>query len=311
MTSKDGSSDAVPARWEPEIDFGLEQARVLLATQFPELDGERLEFFGEGWDNLAVLVADEWVFRFPRREIARAGMEHESAFLPRIASRLPLAVPDPRYIGRPQGSYPFPFSGYRMLPGRTACRVELNREAAAAPLGRFLRALHDVEVDDELEERLPLDLIRRADLEYRLGQVLTYHEALEARGLLQGTEQLDDVARRLARASSWCGAPRPVHGDLYARHLLVDAAGALSGVIDWGDVHRGDPALDLSIAFAILPPSAREGFFAAYGDIDRATEDRARFRAIFSGLVLVDYGNSTGDMALEGAGRTALRFAVE
>ena len=40
-------------------------------------------------------------------------------------------------------------------------------------------------------------------------------------------------------------APVFVHGDLYSRHLLVDDAGRPCGVIDWGDCHVGDPAVDL------------------------------------------------------------------
>jgi aminoglycoside phosphotransferase (APT) family kinase protein len=35
------------------------------------------------------------------------------------------------------------------------------------------------------------------------------------------------------------------HGDLHVRHLLVDEAGALAGVIDWGEVCRGHPASEL------------------------------------------------------------------
>lgn len=46
---------------------------------------------------------------------------------------------------------------------------------------------------------------------------------------------------------------------------LVDDAGAGSGVIDWGDVHLGEPALELSIAYGFLPPTAREDFFDGLG----------------------------------------------
>jgi hypothetical protein len=35
----------------------------------------------------------------------------------------------------------------------------------------------------------------------------------------------------------------PVHGDLYARHLLISDDRQLACVIDQGDVHRGDPAV--------------------------------------------------------------------
>ena len=35
------------------------------------------------------------------------------------------------------------------------------------------------------------------------------------------------------------------HGDLHLRHLLVDAHGAAAAVIDWGDLCRGDPSVDM------------------------------------------------------------------
>jgi phosphotransferase family enzyme len=96
---------------------------------------------------------------------------------------------------------------------------------------------------------------------------------------------------------------------IYVRHLLVDEARRLCGVIDWGDVHLGDPALDLSIAFSFLPPGARGAFREAYGPIDAATWDRARFRALFYGTGLVDYGADVGDEAVRAAGEYALQAA--
>jgi aminoglycoside phosphotransferase (APT) family kinase protein len=194
--------------------------------------------------------------------LARDCMRFELACLTRLPHRLPLAVPEPAFLGAPRADYPFPFSGYRKLEGRTACGASLDddtRAASAAKLGEFLRALHDLEVTHELAEAMPVDLIRRADL--------------------------------------------------YARHLLVDDSGRVCGVIDWGDAHLGDPALDLSIQFAFLPPEARPAFEAAYGELDADTRRRARFRALFSGTMLVHYGASSGDEALVEAGRWALERA--
>src|SRR5262249_19031975 len=97
------------------------------------------------------------------------------------------------------------------------------------------------------------------------------------------------------------------HGDLYARHLLVDDAGALSGVIDWGDVHLGLPWLDLSIAFGFLPPSARAAFFETYGGVpDRALVRRARLRALGYAVALLVYGAETSDVDLVREARVSL-----
>ncbi|HYI01687.1 phosphotransferase [Hyalangium sp.] len=115
---------------------------------------------------------------------------------------------------------------------------------------------------------------------------------------------------RLIDTPPWTRRPCWVHGDLYARHLLVDGHHAVTGVLDWGDVHLGDPAIDLTIAFTFLPPEARGAFRAAYGRIDDATWDRARFRAFHYGVVLLLYGRSEGDPALVRTGRDALRYGA-
>jgi aminoglycoside phosphotransferase (APT) family kinase protein len=48
-----------------------------------------------------------------------------------------------------------------------------------------------------------------------------------------------------------------IHGDLHSRNVLVDA-GALSGVIDWGDMAAGDRATDLaSIWMLFADPQVR------------------------------------------------------
>jgi aminoglycoside phosphotransferase (APT) family kinase protein len=52
-------------------------------------------------------------------------------------------------------------------------------------------------------------------------------------------------------------------GDLYARHLVLEPGGAAKGVIDWGDVHYGDPALDLAVAHLLLAAGGHATFRAA------------------------------------------------
>jgi len=296
--------------WQPDIDFDEERARALVEAQFPELAPARLEVLGRGWDNLALLVNGEWVFRFPQRELAGDLMRHEVAALGAIAGDLPLAVPEPSLVGRPEGDYPHVFCGYRMLEGRTACSVDpvtVADEANARAVGEFLRALHGVEPAREL----PGDLIRRADLEYRLERVLEKLAAIAPTVPDVDVEALGVAARELARTSPWGGEPRLVHGDLYARHLLVDREGRVSGVIDWGDVHRGDPALDLSIAYGFFPAVLRGAFEEAYGGVDEATGRRARFRAILYGALLSEYGAKVGDSDVSRLGRWALQNALD
>src|SRR5262249_60162426 len=99
-----------------------------------------------------------------------------------------------------------------------------------------------------------------------------------------------------------------VHGDFYIRHFLVKENGNLSGVIDWGDVHLGDPAVDITIAHSFLPPSAHEAFRKAYSAISEETWQTARFRALYHSLYLVLYSHDIRDASLLRESLKSLQF---
>jgi aminoglycoside phosphotransferase (APT) family kinase protein len=239
-------------------------------------------------------------------------LETETRCLRLIAPCVPVRVPEPKYVGAPSGDCPYPFMGYPLIAGTTACRVtwsDESRSALAAPLGRFLAALHTIPIDAEVRQAAPLDEIRRADRVTRRAKVI---ENLRRVAPLVPDVNIEAHIAAIERLASAPPAEsdgiRLVHGDFYARHLIVDESLALSGVIDWGDVHLGDPALDLSIAFTFLPASAYDVFRTAYGIIiDDAAWDRARFRGIHYGAILTLYGADIADNAIREAGEYALR----
>jgi aminoglycoside phosphotransferase (APT) family kinase protein len=82
-------------------------------------------------------------------------------------------------------------------------------------------------------------------------------------------------------------------------------------VIDWGDVHAGDPAVDLSVMYGFLPPSARDDFARAYGPIDARTARLARLRAAFHSVALTSFAHSNADEALLREGKIAMRNVLE
>ena len=294
--------------WEPERVVDLDMARSLIEERFPELRPGRIESFGVGWDNTVYLVDGTWVFRFPRRRMAAELIDAECAVLPAIASRLPLEVPLPIWSGRCEERFPWTFAGYRMIRGRTACRADLDegqRMRSAAPLGSFLAALHGISEEEMRERGAEGDELKRLHLEHRIPMAEERFGEICRLGLVEDPGLCEEVVGGLPE--EWEPSTSTlVHGDLYARHLLVDEHARPCGVIDWGDVHLGDPALDLSIAWAFLPPSARDAFRDAYGPIDDDTWLVARFRALFSVIMELVYGHDVGDEALVREGRAAL-----
>lgn len=295
--------------WAAENVVSAELARSLIAAQFPSLAVSRIEPFGVGWDNTAYLVNDEFVFRFPRRQLGADCLESEIRVLPSLAPRLPLPIPAPEFIGRATEQFLWSYAGYRKLPGRTACVANLDdrqRTAAARPLGKFLAALHAIPAEEFSSWGAPGDKLGRLEPVKRTSQARQHLEKVAALGYLDDLAPLMQVIDENATARP----PRCdtlVHGDLYVRHLLVDEALRLCGVIDWGDVHVGDVALDLSIAHSFLPAAAHAEFREAYGPIDEATWRLARFRALFYGAILTVYGHDVQDADLLREGRLMLR----
>jgi aminoglycoside phosphotransferase (APT) family kinase protein len=99
------------------------------------------------------------------------------------------------------------------------------------------------------------------------------------------------------------------HGDLHFRHILVDG-GRVSGVIDWIDLCRGDPALDLQLVWSVLPPAARGTFFAEYGDVEDRTLLRARVVALFLSAALLEYAHHEGLPSVEREALASLERAA-
>jgi aminoglycoside phosphotransferase (APT) family kinase protein len=279
------------AEWDPDVVIDEVLVRALLAEQFPELDARSVRLVGEGWDNAVWLVDDTWAFRLPRRAIAVPLVARELAVLSRLATLVPAPVPVPEFVGVESGRFSRPFFGHRLLAGGELAAAELtddDRVRLGKELGRFLHVLHAPGTREAVdpERALPLDPNRRADMPLRVRKT---RERLDALADL-AVEQREAAERALDRAA---GLPPStssvlVHGDLHARHVLVER-GRLSGVIDWGDVCVGDPSIDLLVVWSTLQPRARETFFDEYGEVGDATRLRAQVLAIFLSATLADY----------------------
>jgi aminoglycoside phosphotransferase (APT) family kinase protein len=282
--------------WDAEVVVDEALARRLLG-QFPELRVESLRPIAEGWDRAVWLVNEEWAFGFPRREVVVPGVEREIRWLPLLAPLLPLPIPRPELVGRPADGYPWPFFGSRFLPGREAAEAGLDdagRLAVALELAAFLRRLHSAEVAQAADvDELPLDGNARGDMTTRVPLTREALRELEAAGLWRGPASLHRLLDEAEGLPSSRERPVVAHGDLHFRHLLVDA-GRASGVIDWIDLCRADPAIDLQIVWSFLPPDGREKFLDVYG---RASEEqlcRARVIALSLGAVLAHYAHEEG-----------------
>jgi aminoglycoside phosphotransferase (APT) family kinase protein len=300
------------APWTPEHVVDADAARRMIAAQGWGLELASVEPFGRGFDNTAYLVDETWVFRFPRRTIAGPLLATEAAVLPAIAPRLPLAVPLPCLVGQPTDGFPWTFTGYRLLRGRTASSAglsEAQRLAVARPVAEFLAALHAIPVAELRAPGTGDDPWKNCDVAAQTDRVREEFARLRELGFAGDTGRCERV---IAEAASPLPRPPkvPVHGDLYSQHVLVDETGEPTAVIDWGDTHVGHRAVDLAFAWIFLPPAGREAFVRAYGEVDEASWRLARFRALRHAMIDVAYGLAEDEPEIVREGRQTLAWVL-
>jgi aminoglycoside phosphotransferase (APT) family kinase protein len=300
--------------WLADIPMSAELAYALIVHQFPEFKDAQIEQLSEGWDNTVFCVNHLFVFRFPRRKVAVSCMEAENRILPVLASRLSIPIPSPCYVGLPSEMYSYPFAGYRMLPGNAAHTAHpgiYERTRMAASFAEFLKELHHISVPEVVSIGAKGDTIGRMDMDSRVPQLVEYAKAAKDRGLLYDIRPFVHFVERLPRTEGLRRKAVLVHGDLNFRNFLVDADGHLSGVIDWGDVHIGHPALDISIVHSFIPPQGRAIFRKVYGEIDEETWHLAKFRALYTNLNILVSANDMGDTAQVREALYALELALQ
>ncbi len=240
------------------MDIDEPLVRALLAEQHPDLAALPLEHLDAGWDNEVYRLDGRLLVRLPRREEAAPLVEKELAWLPRIAGlALPLPVPVPQRAGRPGPGYPRPWSIVPWFEGVPADQ-EKPDPSQTIVLAEFLRALHQPAPADAPSNPfrgVPL-VERAATVQERLARVLPASNT-ESDTVVRLWERA--VAAPVSTAAVW------LHGDLHPLNLLV-RGGALSAVIDWGDLTGGDPATDLACAWMLFDHWADiDEFLDTYG----------------------------------------------
>jgi aminoglycoside phosphotransferase (APT) family kinase protein len=104
-------------------------------------------------------------------------------------------------------------------------------------------------------------------------------------GLIPDPDAVRAIWDDAVTAPGWAGPPLWLHGDLHPANALT-TDGTFCGVVDFGDLCAGDPALDLAACWILLPDDeAIERFQRAYRLApDDATWRRARGWAVWRAL---------------------------
>jgi aminoglycoside phosphotransferase (APT) family kinase protein len=297
----------------PEVEITAEFVRELLRDQHPDLAERPVTFGARGWGNQFWRVGDDLAVRLPwQGKSSDVLLLREHAWVPTLAPRLPLAIPVPQRLGSPSERYPHPWIVTTWVPGEPADRAPVTQgQASAEALAGFLSALHQpapAGAPASLDGRgVPL-----ADC--RKGYAHFMAETGE-RGLIKDPDAVAAVWEDALAAPPWTGPPVWLHSDLHPANVLT-TDGALTGVVDFGDLCVGDPACDLAAGWILLPTDAIGRFQAAYrptpDGADEATWRRARGWAVIKAMVCLligdagDHGRPGGKPTWGPPGRASL-----
>ncbi|MGH9190010.1 MAG: aminoglycoside phosphotransferase family protein [Acidimicrobiales bacterium] len=285
-----------------EIEVGEGLIRSLLVEQHPDLADLPVTEVDSGWDNALWRIGDDLLARLPRRQIAVPLTINEQRWLPELAQTLPLPVPVPVRIGRPSDAFPWPWSVVQWIEGHPGDRAEIIQpEETACRLGRFLRALHQ-----EAPSNAPTNPYRGVPLAERAPD---FERWLSQIGSRVDHRALRRVWDRALGAGQWSRPPAWIHGDLHPANTIVEH-GALTAVIDFGDICAGDPATDLAGAWMLLPYNQLATFAAVYGGVDLELEQRTLGWVVLFALMQIAIG--IDDRPTYGVvGHSALVKAIE
>ncbi|MEM9653620.1 MAG: aminoglycoside phosphotransferase family protein [Actinomycetota bacterium] len=289
------------AMHQDEIPTSPALVQALLADQFPAYaDLPVTPVPSAGTDNALFRIGDELSARLPRIGWAVSGVEKEYRWLPTLAERLPLPVPQPIAIGGPGCGYPCAWTICRWLPGENPPVGETpNPAELAVDLARFLRALQAIDVTDGPPCRRGVPVSTRdGDFRRAVAELLEIQAAGSPDDPAVAPILNLDLGRALAiwgrdiTAEDWDRPPMWTHADLSPLNVLCDANGRLSAVIDFGTVGVGDPAVDAYGAWNLLDEPSRELFRDEIG-FDDATWARGRAWALSIAMIQLPYYHRT------------------
>lgn len=180
-----------------------------------------------GWDHDVFIVNNSWVLRVPKK--ASTVNREEEKLLNDLQTKTNIALPAITICTTPEGTeamlYPY-------IEGNpiSANMSDVLLENAASQLGAFLTRLHQLEA---ASYSLPKRDRSYYDTLYE--KVRSYYPDLPA-FVTHHTEKLFAELRTVCTTV--------VHGDLRSTHILLEESSYRVGIIDFSDVHVGDPAID-------------------------------------------------------------------
>lgn len=305
----------MPHLWNKTIRIEEEVARHLIESQLA-ITVNSIRLLDEGWDNSVYLINEALIFRFPHREFGVFCLENEIAMVPHLSEQLSFPISAPQWVGHACELYPYPFAGYQLIPGTPLCEASstlIQDKAFAMMLASWLKELHTIKVTEEYTSLIKGDHSWRLNVKHRTTCCIDNLTKYEEYFLDAGFEKsfLQEIISFLSDLKLTAEKTVYLHGDLYCRHVLVEPISFLpSGLIDWGDVHVGDPGIDLAVGM-IFTEGVFHIFLDSYGKIDQESLVLLLFHAFCHSMNFLPYAYEQNKSSLKNWAAMVLERTTE
>ncbi|WP_263700904.1 aminoglycoside phosphotransferase family protein [Bacillus thuringiensis] len=229
----------------------MDSYKQYIKEAFPNLSIHSYKKNEEGWDNVAIIVNDELLFRFPRKQEYAMRIPVEKELCTLLSYSLhEIKVPQYHLLYRNDADAVPLCSYYRLIHGEplktdTVTKLEDKElKTIITQLAVFLATLHSIPLKQGTTLGFPVE------------KTLTYWKELQTKLNQYVTNSLTSFQKsalnRLFESFFTCIDTSTfqntiIHADFTHHHILFDNQNKdISGIIDFGDAQIGDPAFDFA-----------------------------------------------------------------
>lgn len=248
---------------------------------FPQLQICSIKPNEEGWDSFVFEVNDCFIFRFPRRPDQEVYLKREILLLPQLAKILSVRVPKFEFVCQGNAECA-PFVGYRKIEGvpLTSDLIKsIQSDHLAQHLSKVLTELHRFPLQEALQSKVPYVSPIEWRQEYRNLYARVRDQVFPLLNVALRAKAIALWKSFLNEESYFQFKPVLLHRDLSGGHILCEPNGErIAGIIDWGDLSIGDPALDLTGLWHVYGSKFGERVLIGYeGKVEETFRERISF----------------------------------